>query len=78
MVQQASMDVTQYGVWSVACCVVYTVEGLVRLELVRRMYEIAQCCSERLGQFQSSVYIWVLPVVVKLLCDCNGEVHYML
>ena len=49
-------------------------EAIIRLELMRQAYEIAQCCSERLGHFQSAVYIWVLPVVVKQLCDCNGEV----
>jgi len=42
---------------------------------MQQMYEVAQCCSERLGRFQSAIYIWVLPVAVKLLCDCNGEVN---
>jgi len=42
---------------------------------MRQMYEIVQCCSERLDQFQSAVYTWILPVVVKLLCDCTGEVN---
>ena len=49
-------------------------ESLIRLQLVQQMFEVAQCCSERHGRFQSAIYVWVLPVVVKLLCDCNGEV----
>jgi len=50
-------------------------EHIIRLELMRRMHEIAVCCSERLGRFQSSVYIWLLPVIVKLVCDHNSEVN---
>jgi len=57
-------------------CMLYCfTESVIRLQLMRQMYEVAQCCSEKLGRFQSAIYIWILPVVVKLLCDCNGEVR---
>jgi len=44
---------------------------------MRQMHEVALNCSERLGRFQSAIYIWILPVVIKLLCDCNGEVNVL-
>jgi len=43
---------------------------------MRRVYEIAQCyCGHTTGLELTAVGDYLLPVVVKLLSDCSGEVN---